>query len=588
MVKPHAGAGLFMHNLDLILTLTAGLTVALACGLLALRLKLPPIVGYLIAGMIIGPHTPGFVGNRAIADQLAEIGVILLMFGVGLHFHLKDLLAVRGVAITGALVQIAVASVCGAFAARSFGWSWAAGAIFGVALSVASTVVLTRVLSDNHDLQSRTGRIAIGWLVVEDIFTVFVLVVMPAVFGEDSGKVSLPVALGLSGLKLTALTSLTLVAGGRYIPRLLTVVARTQSRELFTLTVLVIALGIAVGSAKLFGVSMALGAFLAGMVVGQSEFSYRAASEALPMRDAFAVLFFVSVGMLFDPAHLIREPVLTLITTLIVLVAKPIAAFAIVILLGYGVRIGLRVAIALAQIGEFSYIVASLGDHLRILPPGATDSIVAASIVSITLNPLLYKWIPSIEKALMRHQWLRRLLEPRAGREQVPEPVSEADAPEHRAIVVGYGPVGQTVCRLLKQYDIEPTIIELNIETVQRLNKEGKPAVYGDASHPDILKEAGVLSATALILSAHGSPEWTEIVKAARQLNPTIQVLVRSAFLSETGAMRQAGADEVFSGEAEVAMAMIDFMLRHLGSTPDQIEQEGIRARRDLYSVTEQ
>jgi CPA2 family monovalent cation:H+ antiporter-2 len=319
------------------------------------------------------------------------------------------------------------------------------------------------------------------------------------------------------------------------------------------------------------------------MVVGQSEFSYRAASEALPMRDAFAVLFFVSVGMLFDPAHLIREPVLTVITTVIVLVAKPVAAFGIVIALGYGVRIALRVAVALAQIGEFSYIVASLGDQLRILPPGATDSIVAASIVSITLNPLLYKWIPSMEKALMGSDWLRRFVEPRAVRELQRETVSNAEVPPHRAIVVGYGPVGQTVSRLLKQHDIQPTIIELNIETVQRLKKEQTPAVYGDAGHPDILKEAGVLSATALILSAHGSPESTEIVKAARQLNPGIQVLVRSAFLSETGAMRRAGADEVFSAEAEVAMAMTEFMLRNLGATPDQIESEGTRARKALY-----
>jgi CPA2 family monovalent cation:H+ antiporter-2 len=278
-----------MHNIDLLVTLTGGLTAALALGFLALKLRLPPIVGYLVAGLLIGPHTPGFVANRVLAEQLAEVGVILLMFGVGLHFHIRDLLAVRRIALTGAFGQIAVSIAIGTAAARSFGWSWPAAALFGTALSVASTVVLTRVLADNGDLHSQTGRIAVGWLIVEDIFTVFVLVILPAVFG--GGDISLPVALGLSGLKLAGLTALTLGAGGHLIPRLLSSIARTHSRELFTLTILVVALGIAVTAAKVFGVSVAMGAFLAGMVVGQSEFSYRAASEALPMRDAFAVLF---------------------------------------------------------------------------------------------------------------------------------------------------------------------------------------------------------------------------------------------------------------------------------------------------------
>ena len=479
-----------MHNIELILTLTAGLSAALALGFLARRMKLPPLVGYLLAGLALGPYTPGFVANREIAEQLAEVGVILLMFGVGLQFHLKDLLAVRGVAVTGALVQIAAATLLGTLAARSFGWSWTTGAVFGVALSVASTVVLMRVLADNRDLQTQAGRIAIGWLVVEDVFTVFVLVVLPAVVGAGQGaNVSLGAALGLAALKLAALTVLTLGPGARLIPRLLTGAARTNSRELFTLTVLVIALGIAVGSAKIFGVSMALGAFLAGMVVGQSEFSYRAASEALPMRDAFAVLFFVSVGMLFDPQHLVRAPVLTLVTLTIILVGKPLAAFLIVMILGHGVGIGLRVSAALAQIGEFSFILATLGAQLGVLPDGATDSVVAASIVSITLNPLLYRLIPRVEQALRKTQALRRLLEPRDAVNLEISHASGTGGQRPGAIVVGYGPVGRTVTGLLKQCGIEPTVIDLNIETVRHLSRQGVRAIYGDAADPGVLEE---------------------------------------------------------------------------------------------------
>lgn len=570
-----------MHNVDLILTLTAALAAALAGGFLAFKLKLPPIVGYLAAGLLVGPYTPGFVADHSIAQQLAEVGVILLMFGVGLHFHLKDLLVVRGVAITGALVQIAVATALGAVAGHSFGWTWPASIVFGIALSVASTVVLTRVLADNRDLQSQTGRIAIGWLVVEDIFTVFVLVLLPAVFAGGAVDVSgLPMALGISLVKLVGLSALTLVAGGKLIPMLLSGAAKTHSRELFTLTVLAIALGIAVGSATLFGVSMALGAFLAGMVVGQSEFSHRAASEALPMRDAFAVLFFVSVGMLFNPEHLFRAPLQIAITTAVVLIAKPVAALAIVLFLGYGGRIGLRVGFALAQIGEFSFILSTLGDHLGLLPKGATDSLVAASIVSITLNPLLYRLAPSMEAALMRISWLRRFVTPRI---EVDEATIVPAHGEHRAVIVGYGPVGQTVCQLMRQHGIEPVIIELNFETVRRLNSEGTRAVYGDARHSDILADAGVARAIALVLSSPSSDDSTELIRAARELNRNVRVLVRSAFLSHAPAMRRAGADEVFSGEAEVAMAMVAYLLDNMGATPDQMDSERERLRAELY-----
>jgi len=563
-----------MHNADLILTLTAGLSAALVFGFLALKVRLPPMVGYLVAGLLLGPYTPGFVADRRLAEQFAEIGVILLMFGVGLQFHVKDLLAVRRIAVTGALTQIAWATTLGALAARAFGWSWPAAIVFGMAPAVASTVVLTRVLTDNGDLQSRTGRVAMGWLVVEDIAAVFALVVLPSIFRQPESGGSLGTAIALAALRLIALSVLTLWGGGRILPALLAAAAKTHSRELFTLTVLAIALGIAVASAKLFGVSMALGAFLAGMVVGKSEFSHRAASEALPMRDAFAVLFFVSVGMLFDPVHLVRTPMVTVAAIAIVLIAKPIGAFTIVSALGLGARSGIRLAVALAQIGEFTFILASLGDQLNILPPGATHALIAASIVSITLNPLLYRAIPAVEKKLMRTAaWAG------SSTEQAPAASDVA----HRAVVVGYGPVGQTLSSLLREQGITATIIELNIDTIRRLETDGFRGVHGDAGQAGVLSEAGIATASALIISAPGAAGSAELIRRAREMNPRIRVLARAAFLSNAEALRAAGADEVFSGEAEVAMAMIESVLLELGSTPEQRDAERDRARVKLY-----
>ncbi|MGE5571254.1 MAG: cation:proton antiporter [Rhodospirillales bacterium] len=576
-----------MHNVELILTLGAGFAVALISGFVALRLKLPAIVGYLVAGLILGPHTPGFVANRGIAEQLAEVGVILLMFGVGMHFHLKDLLAVRRIAVVGALVQSSMATLLGLVVGRMFGWSWSAGLVFGLSLSVASTVVLTRVLSDHGDLHTRSGRIAIGWLVFEDIFTVFVLVVLPAIFaGAQANSNNLPAALGITTVKLIALTALTLGPGGRLLPRLLTAAARTGSRELFTLTVLTIAIGISVGAAAIFGVSMALGAFLAGMVVGQSEFSYRAASEALPMRDAFAVLFFVSVGMLFDPQHLLRQPVLTATTIGIVMLGKPLAAILIVVPLGYGLRIALRVATALAQVGEFSFMLTVLGDQLGVLPSGATDSVVAAAIVSITVNPVLYRALPALERRLAQ-SGARKLLEPRAGKAITAAhgETPQRDDGQPRAIIIGFGPVGETVSRLLAEHDFIPTVIELNIDTIRRLQRRGIRAVYGNAAQPEVLRQAGAAAADTLILSAPGTSESYEIIRVAREINPRIQVLARSQFLSQTSALREAGADLAFSGEAEVAMAMVDAILQRVGATPEQMDKERERTRTELYNL---
>jgi K+:H+ antiporter len=384
------------QHLDLIFTLTGAFAAAVVFGLVTQRLRLSPIVGYLIAGIAVGPFTPGFVAHAEMAEQLAEVGVILLMFGVGLHFRVSDLLAVRAIAVPGALLQIAVTTAAGAIVARRLGWSLAAGIVFGLALAVASTVVLIRVLTDSDALRTRAGHVAVGWLLVEDMFTVLVVVLLPIVAGRApaEGRGSLLASASASVSKIAVLVGLTWFVGRRVIPRVLAYVAKTRSRELFTLTVLTIALGIAVGSAQLFGASMALGAFLAGLVIGQSEFSSRAAEDALPMRDAFAVLFFVSMGMLLDPSQLLANAKLIAAAVALILVVKPLATLGVALLLRAGTETAVTVAVSLSQIGEFSFILAGLGRRLGLLPQEATQTLVAASIVSITLCPLLFRWVP--------------------------------------------------------------------------------------------------------------------------------------------------------------------------------------------------
>jgi CPA2 family monovalent cation:H+ antiporter-2 len=604
-----------MHEADLILTLTFGLAAALAFGYLTNRLGLSPIVGYLLAGIAVGPHTPGFVADRHLAEQMAEIGVILLMFGVGLHFHVEDLLAVRRVAVPGAVVQSLAATALGTAVGLAFGWSWAAGVVFGLAISVASTVVLLRVLADNNELHTPSGHIAVGWLVVEDLFTVVVLVLLPVLFAPDGGDggagletgragggVGVGWALGVALLKIGVLVGFTLLVGGRVIPRLLEHIAAARSRELFTLTVLVVALGIAVGSARLFGVSMALGAFLAGMVVGRSEFSLRAASDALPMRDAFTVLFFVSVGMLFEPAALPAAPWLVAATLAVILIGKPLAAAAIVLGLGYPVRTALSVSAALSQIGEFSFILASLGRRLGLLGDDATNALVAAAIVSITLNPVLYRLTGPAEAWAARRPRLWTWLTSRARRASPDAAAStrgggpsgeaadrerDRERDRDRAVVIGYGPVGRMVVRLLRENGIEPTVAEMNLDTVRSLRGRGIRAVYGDAGRRETLEEAGLAGARALILSAAGPGAAGEIIRLAREINPAVRILARSAFVGEVAPLRRAGADGVFSGEGEVALAMTESILRQLGATPEQIDRERDRVRSELSGPAE-
>ncbi len=591
-----------MHSVELILTITLGLTAALVFGYITNRIGLSPIVGYLLAGLAVGPHTPGYVADAQLATQLAEIGVILLMFGVGLHFHLKDLLAVKSIAIPGAIGQSLVATALGTLVAVMFGWSYGAGAVLGMAISVASTVVLMRVLMDNDVLNTREGHIAVGWLVVEDIFTVLVLVLLPALAASFSGteagaagSTGILSSLLLAFVKLGALTILMLFVGARAIPWLMNHIARTRSRELFTLTVLVIALGIATGSALLFGASMALGAFLAGMVVGQSDVSHQAAADALPMRDAFAVLFFVSVGMLFDPMFIVQRPGLVIAVLMIVMVGKPLAALVIVLVFGYPVRTALTVAVGLAQIGEFSFILAELARHHRMLPDEGVNVLVAAALLSITANPLLFKCIRPFENALQRRPGLWNVLNwnvnaSLASANDIAAPVLESSEsgrllPVHRkklkAVVVGYGPVGRMLTRILRDFDIQPTIIDMNIDTVKTLTSSGHAAIYGDAGRQEILEAAGIKEASYLLVTLPDLASRFPVIATAKSSNPNLKVFVRARYLGERAMLEESGATAVAYEESEIAVALANYLLLDVGATSSEIEREADRIRNE-------
>lgn len=565
------------HEVTLILTLTGGLTAALLLGFITQKMRLSPLVGYLLAGVLVGPHSPGFVADAATASQCAEIGVILLMFGVGLHFHLKDLLAVRHIAVAGAVAQIALCTAASMGILSLFGFSPLAGAVFGMSIAVASTVVLTRVLADNHALHTRTGHVALGWLVVEDLFTILLLVLLPALLAPDGGSGGFWIALGLTLIKLAALSVFTLVVGQKLIPVVLGYVARTGTRDLFTLAVIALALGIAVAAAYFFDASMALGAFLAGMVVGQSDFSARAAAEALPLRDAFAVLFFVSVGMLFDPAALLSDWPLMLATLGIIIVIKPLAALCMTMLFRKPLRLSLSVAVSLGQIGEFSFILAAMGISYGLFGQEVNNAIIPAAMISITLNPLLFRRIERAARWLEKRgpAWLSRS----------PLPHLSAEAVEggggHRVVVVGYGPVGRNLCRILRDSGITPVVIENNIDTVRSLRSRGRPAVHGDATQAEVLREAGLERAEALLLTTPAIPA-REVTPIARAVNSGIRILANTAFLSEARHLRELGVSEVFSGEREVALAMSEFLLHDLGAADAHVQSELRRLRAEL------
>ena len=575
-------AGAF--DFPLITTLAAGFAAAWVMGLITHRIGLSPIVGYLIAGVIIGPHTPGFVADVDLAPQLAELGVILIMFGVGLHFHLDDLLKVRNIAIPGAVAQSLTATVAGVIVFSLFGLPVSAGLILGMSMAVASTVVLIRVLTDYQRLNTPAGHTAVGWLIVEDVFTVIILVMIPALAGVAGTTGDPPqaeagphwaMALLIALAKLVAMVILLYVIGSRIVPWVLVAVTRFRSRELFTLTVLVLSIAVATGSAVLFGASVALGAFLAGMVVAQSPVSQQAGIDALPLRDAFAVLFFVAVGMLLDPMFLVREPLLVVGALVIVMVAKPLAALAIVIVLGHPMRTALTVAIALAQIGEFSFIVGQLALQYDLLPQAGMNILVAAALVSITVNPMLFRLVDPAEEWLRRRPklWakLNRRAERRSRKLNIEGRRRVQRIEDKLAIVAGYGPVGQQVDRLLREAGMQTVIIDLNIDTVSRLAKEGRTAIYGDATRSQLLEQAGIGKASYLLLTAPHFPNYHLLVPEVRRLNPDVRLIVRTRYLKEAESFHKVDAGTTVVDEMESAAALTELVLRETSADTDQI-----------------
>ena len=612
------------HSVPLITTIAAALGLALILGFVAAKLRLPALVGYLVAGILIGPATPGYVADVQIASQLSEIGVMLLMFGVGLHFSLADLMAVRKIALPGAVVQIGVATLMGWALAHWWGWSLGAGLVFGLALSVASTVVLLKALEARGVVDSMNGRIAVGWLIVEDLAMVLVLVLLPAVAGllggadvagaaasataaasaaagvagdaaggaasatagtvigtvvqaaasasglgdqqaaADGGTRSILLALGTTLLEVGAFVALMLVVGRRLFPWLLWQVTKTGSRELFTLCVVAAAVSIAYGSAQLFGVSFALGAFFAGMVLRESEFSHRAAEESLPLRDAFSVLFFVSVGMLFDPGILVLQPLKVLAVVAVIVLGKSLAAFLIVLLFRYPLNTALTVSASLAQIGEFSFILAALGVSLKLLPNEGQSLILAGALISITLNPLVFAAIEPLLRWIRSRSALARQLESRD------DPLAELPMSTEQkylakqVVLVGYGRVGRRVADALQQRGQPFVVADVNRERVEELRARGLPAVVGDAADPAVLIQAHIAEARQLVIAVPDPVGAPKMIETARTLNPGIECVVRCHNEDEAALLAQLANTRVFVGERELA----DAMVRHVTTAP--------------------
>ncbi len=568
------------HHIPLITTLAAAFTLALAFGTLAVRLKMPALVGYLLAGVAIGPFTPGFVADAGLATELAEIGVMLLMFGVGLHFSIDDLMAVRKIAVPGAVLQIAVATALGVALATGWGWDLAAGLIFGLSLSVASTVVLLRALEARGMLDSMNGRIAVGWLVVEDLVMVLVLVLLPAVGelmagtgGSGGGSVgtggnahgALLATLGSALLKVALFIGLMLAVGRKLLPRLLWLVAQTGSRELFRLCVIAAAIGIAVGAAQLFGVSFALGAFFAGMVLRESEFSQQAAEESLPLRDAFAVLFFVSVGMLFDPRVLVEQPLQVLAVVAIIMLGKSLAAALLVLAFRYPLNTSLIVSASLAQIGEFSFILAGLGVALGLMPEAGRTLVLAGAIVSIALNPLLFAAIEPLRRWMQERSPLaRRLASSADALGELPMSTEEKYL-SGQTVLVGWGRVGRRIAEALDTHGIPYVVVERNRELVERLRADGKAAVAGDGGDAMALIQAHIARAALLVIAVPDTVDVRAALGCAQQLNPALQVMVRLHSEDEARLLADQVNGRIFLGEAELARGMIAEVLQRYG-----------------------
>jgi monovalent cation:H+ antiporter-2, CPA2 family len=570
------------HEIALITTIAAGLGLALIFGFFAAQLRLPPLVGYLVAGIIIGPATPGFVADVQLASQLAEIGVMLMMFGVGLHFSVGDLLAVRRIAVPGATVQIAGATLSGAAVATWWGWSLGAALVFGLALSVASTVVLLRALESRGLLNSVNGSIAVGWLVVEDLFVVIVLVVLPALAGVLGGTTpgapvgpeSLWSTLAITLAKVATFVALMMIVARRLLPRLLWSVARTGSRELFTLAVISAAVGVAYLSAELFSVSFALGAFFAGMMMRESALSHRAAEESLPLRDAFSVLFFVSVGMLLDPKVLVSDPLKVAAVVGIIVLGKTVAAMALVLAFRYPLNTALTVGASLAQIGEFSFILAGLGVSLDLMPPEGESLILAGALISISINPLVFAAIEPAQSWIRSRSKLARALE------RSDDPLSELPASVNQdlltghVVLVGYGRVGRRIGDVLKSKSIPFVVAEQSRELVEALRDQNVPAVSGDASDPAVLIQAHVARARLLIVAIPDAAGVRKMVETAKTLNPRIEILLRTHTDEEAELLRRENLGTVFMGEHELAAAITRHAMLLLGVAADPSEYD--------------
>ncbi len=561
------------HNVALITTIAAGFGLALIFGFIAEKLKTPALVGYLLAGIAISPTTPGFAADVGIASQLSEIGVMLLMFGVGLHFSLDDLLSVKRIAVPGAIVQMAVATGLGMTLASWWEWSLGEGLVLGLSLSCASTVVLLKALESRGFLESMNGRIAVGWLIVEDLVTVLILVLLPTfatMLGgtNENGNPADPLwrTIGITLLRVSAFIALMLIVGRRVLPWLLWQVARTGSREMFTLAVVAVAICIAYGAAALFNVSFALGAFFAGMVMRESKFSQRAAEESLPLRDAFAVLFFVSVGMLFDPAVLIEEPTRALAVVAIIIVGKSMAAMLLVLILRYPLTTSLTVAASLGQIGEFSFILAGLGLSLGLMPPEGMSLVLAGALISIAFNPIAFAAITPFKNLILKHSALARKYESRDDPYAELPTSTERKFLEGQVVLVGYGHVGQRVAQALNEKNIPYIVAEQNRELVQDLRKQSINAVSGDAAEPSVLIQAHIKDAAMLVIATPDLLNVRQMIDTARTLNPDIEIVLRSRSEDETNLLRKDCMGTVFFGEEELAKSMSHHILNRFNT----------------------
>lgn len=555
------------HTTPLITTIVGGLVLAFLFGMLANRLRISPLVGYLLAGVLAGPFTPGFVADTNLAPELAELGVILLMFGVGLHFSMKDLMAVKSIAIPGAIAQIAAATLLGMGLSWALGWPMMTGLVFGLCLSTASTVVLLRALEERQLIDSQRGQIAIGWLIVEDLVMVLALVLLPAVAGLfEEGKASVGMVLFdllITIGKVVAFMVLMMVVGRRVVPWILARSAATGSRELFTLAVLALALGIAFGAVEFFDVSFALGAFFAGMVLNESELSHRAAHDTLPLRDAFAVLFFVSVGMLFDPMILIQQPLAVLGALAIIVLGKSLVALLLVSMFGHSKRTALTISVSLAQIGEFAFILAGLGISLNLLPDSGRNLVLAGAILSIMLNPILFALL---EKYLQKTESIEQLTMEEAVEEEKQIPV---DLCNH-AVIVGFGRVGSLLGSRLMAAGVPIVVVENSRPRVEALRKQGIKAVLGNAARIDTMELARLDCARWLLLTIPNGYEAGEIVTAAREKRPNIEIIARAHYDDEVDYIMERGADRVVMGEREIANSMLNLLLLNTEEAPQE------------------